>query len=119
MKSKKQFTKLATVLSATFVFAIAAAFLWQRNADAQSKKQFKGARVENNQLIPESGHKLRQASNSLIEVIKEETTTTGSGPTSKVHLEFNFKDVEVLDTQVIALAKPLPPFQVPAAGTDN
>lgn len=83
MKSKKQFTKLATVLSATVVFALAAAFLWQRDADAQNKKQFKGAKVENNQLIPEAGHKLRQASNSLIEVIKEETTTTGSGPTAR------------------------------------
>jgi hypothetical protein len=83
MNPKQTFTKLSIVLSIAFVLTIALAVLWQANADAQSKKQFKGAKVENNQLIPDAGLKLRQASNSLIEIIKEETTTTGSGPTAR------------------------------------
>lgn len=81
MNTKQIFAKRSIALSLAFLIAFAAAFLWQ--ADAQSKKQFKGAKVENNQLLPDAGHKLRQVSNSLIEVIKEETTTTGSGPTAR------------------------------------
>jgi len=77
------YPKVLTILSTVFVLTAALAVLWQMTADAQSKKQFKGARMENNQLIPDAGLKLRQVSNSLIEVIKEETTTTGSGPTAR------------------------------------
>ncbi len=83
MNAKKSFAKLTLVLSATFVFALVTALLWQANAGAQGKKEFKGAKLENNQLIPNAGLKLRRVSDTLVEVFKEETTTTGSGPTAR------------------------------------
>jgi hypothetical protein len=83
MNTKKASAKLPIIVATTFVFAIVAILLWQASADAQSKKEFKGATLENNQLVPKAGHTLRQASDRLIEVIKEETTTTGSGPTAR------------------------------------
>ena len=83
MNHKTATTKLSIVFAAVFIVTVALTVLWQGNADAQSQKQFKGAKMENNQLIPDAGLKLRQVSNSLIEVIKEETTTTGSGPTAR------------------------------------
>lgn len=83
MKNNATFFKRIALVCGVFAIALVAALLCQSNADAQSQKQFKGAKLENNQLIPDAGLKLRQVSNSLIEVIKEETTTTGSGPTAR------------------------------------
>lgn len=83
MNTKKSFAKLSIVLSVAFVFAVAAALLWQANADAQGKKEFKGATLENNRLVPHAGLKLRKISDTLVEIFKEETTTTGSGPTAR------------------------------------
>jgi len=82
MNTRKSVTKLSIVLSGAFVFALGAVLLWQTHADAQGSKTFKGAKLINNQLVPEPGHKLRQAG-KLVEVIKEETTTEGSGPTAR------------------------------------
>ncbi len=82
MNTKKSFVKLFIVAAPVIVFALVTTLLWQLKADAQSKKEFKGATQENNRLVPKPGHQLRQASVGQIEVLKEETTTS-SGPTPR------------------------------------
>ena len=83
MNHKIATTKLAIFFAAVFTLTAAWAVLWHGNADAQGSKKFKGGRLENNQLIPDAGLKLRRVSDTLVEIIKEETTKSGSGPTAR------------------------------------
>ncbi|HEX4950776.1 MAG TPA: hypothetical protein VFZ34_29210 [Blastocatellia bacterium] len=83
MNAKTTFSKLSIALATTFVLVLGAALIWQSNVGAQGSKTFKGAKVVDGRLVPDAGLKLRRVSDSLIEVVKEETTTTGSGPTAR------------------------------------
>lgn len=83
MNPKTSIAKLSIVLSIALVFALVTALLWQSKADAQGKKTFKGATLENNRLVPNAGLKMRKISDTLVEIFKEESTTTGSGPTAR------------------------------------
>lgn len=83
MNPKTSIAKLSIVLSIALVFALVTALLWQSKADAQGKKTFKGATLENNRLVPNAGLKMRKISDTLVEIFKEEATTTGSSPTAR------------------------------------